>query len=97
MYDGIEDAGWSEEEKEQRRRRIRNLSQRMLLRFVAQGLTGMVALGGTEGLRTAEDAAALTRDAEAEIVGRDAVVNVIFYRAWGRKPATTAATAAPRI
>ena len=69
----------------------RQLGQRTMVRVVAQGLAGMVAHGGTEGLRTAADAAALARAAEAEVIASDASVSILVYRAWGRKPNPAAA------
>lgn len=76
------------------------LGRRMLKRFVGQGVAGMVERGGTEGLRTEADAAALLADLEADLAAADddegagrglrglgARLNQIVVRAWGRKPA----------
>ena len=88
---------YSEDEAENRRHLAK--SRQLLKRLVGQGLAGMVERGGTEGLRTEADAAALMRDLEADLAaaepgahgsgglgGLGARVNIIVVRTWGRKP-----------
>ncbi|KAI1749330.1 hypothetical protein F4782DRAFT_549865 [Xylaria castorea] len=52
--------------------------------LTAQTLTGVVKLGGVEGMTTEEEAAELIALCQKEFVDRK--VHMVFTRAWGRKP-----------
>ncbi|KAI0487500.1 hypothetical protein F4859DRAFT_510070 [Xylaria cf. heliscus] len=65
-------------------------NQRMNLQFrtlIAQTCTGIVNIGGVEGMATEEDAAELIAQSQNDFV--DYKIHQLFMRAWGRKPETS--------
>ncbi|RYP64367.1 hypothetical protein DL770_009210 [Monosporascus sp. CRB-9-2] len=59
--------------------------QRMIKEFMRQGLKGILALGGVDGMRTQKEADVLMAEAERQLSG-DTRVYGLIVRAWGRKP-----------
>ncbi|KAI0403845.1 hypothetical protein F4802DRAFT_569597 [Xylaria palmicola] len=55
--------------------------------LVTQTLTGIVHLGGVEGMSTKEEAGELIAQCNKEFV--DSKVHMLFTRAWGKKPAAS--------
>lgn len=53
--------------------------------FMVQGLSGLLAQGGADGIRTREEADALLAQLDEDLKAKP-LVHGILVRAWGRKP-----------
>lgn len=65
------------------------MAQRIAKVFFKQGLSGILSLGGVDGMRTQEEADKLLAEADEELQG-DAIFHIPLLRSWGRKHLETA-------